>query len=162
MRKILNKISRFLLIIFLFLMAVSCSNQPLIDQSMDVSENAWDVNEKLKLEVQIDDTISCFKLYINIRNTTDYKYSNFFIFIKTTFPDGEIAIDTLGCILADNDGKWIGKGRGKIKDNKIVFKKDAIFPMKGKYKLEIEHAMREKKVSGIKSIGLRIEKNTNK
>jgi gliding motility-associated lipoprotein GldH len=147
-----------LLIILLF----SCGKSPLIDKSMEVSETAWDVKDNFKIELIVDDTISNFNFYINIRNTTDYKNSNFFLFIKTIFPSGEIAIDTLGCFLADNEGKWLGKGNGKIKDNKILFKKDAIFAMKGKYVFEIEHAMREKQISGIKSIGLRIEKNTNK
>jgi len=161
MRNFIYKISHFLLIALLLLLVVSCSKPPLIDKSMEVNETGWDVKEKLKVEVQIDDTISSFKFYVNVRNTTDYKSSNFFLFIKTTFPDGEIAMDTLGCFLADNEGKWLGKGNGKIKDNKILFKKAAIFSMKGKYVFEIEHAMREQKVSGIKSIGFRIEKNTN-
>ncbi len=158
---ILNKISVFLMIALLTVLLYSCNEPPVIDKSMDVNETAWDVKENLKVEVQIEDTISSFGFYVNVRNTTDYKYSNFFLFIKTNFPDGEIAIDTLECILADNQGKWYGKGNGKIKDNKILFKKAAIFPMKGKYLFEIEHAMREKQISGIKSIGFRIEKNKN-
>jgi gliding motility-associated lipoprotein GldH len=126
---------------------------------MNVDENSWDVNQKLKIDINIDDTSSTYNFYINVRNTADYKYSNFFLFIKTTFPDGKTAIDTLECILADISGKWIGKGNDKIIDNRILFKKDAIFPAKGKYVFEIEHAMRDKIISGIKSVGLQIEKN---
>ncbi len=162
MRKFSYKLSNFLLIALLIIIAISCGKPPLIDKSMEVSETAWDVMKKLRVEVQIDDTISSFNFYINVRNTTDYKNSNFFLFIKTTFPNGQIAIDTLECILANNQGKWYGKGNGKIKDNKILLKKNTIFPMKGKYVFEIEHAMRKKIVSGIKTIGFRIEKNTNK
>ena len=162
MRKYILKFLNFLLITIFIILVISCGKPPLIDKSMEVSEVAWDVKEKLKIEVQVNDTISTFNFYINIRNTTDYKNSNFFLFIKTTFPNGEIAIDTLGCVLADNEGKWYGKGNGKIKDNKILFKKDAIFAMKGMYVFEIEHAMRELHVSGMKSIGLRIEKSNKK
>ncbi|MFZ4399222.1 MAG: gliding motility lipoprotein GldH [Bacteroidales bacterium] len=161
MHSFIYYLTRFLAVSFIILLVASCGKPPLIDKSMEVSENAWDVNEKLKVEVLIDDTISCFDFHVNIRNTTDYKNSNFFLFIKTTFPDGRIAIDTLECILADNQGKWYGKGNGKIKDNKILLKKKAIFPLKGKYIFEIEQAMREIQISGIKSVGLRIEKNTN-
>ncbi len=157
----MNRLSKFLLFTLLIFLSVSCGKPPLIDQSMEVSETAWDQKESFKMEVGIDDTISAYEFYVNIRNTTDYKYSNFFLFIKTTFPNGEIALDTLGCYLADIDGKWLGKGNGKIKDNKILFKKDAIFSMKGKYTFEIEHAMREKQIAGIKTIGFRIEKKKN-
>ncbi|NVN93890.1 MAG: gliding motility lipoprotein GldH [Bacteroidetes bacterium] len=158
---IYNRSSFLFFALFIFL-TVSCGKAPLVDKSMDVNETAWDVKEKLNIDVRIDDTISTFNFYVKIRNTTDYKNSNFFLFIKTTFPNGQIAIDTLECILADNQGKWFGKGNGKIKDSRILLKKNAIFPMKGKYIFEIEHAMREKVTSGIKSIGFRIENNTNK
>lgn len=155
MKRLLKFTQGILLIIFF----AACSKPPVIDTVLDTDENNWDLSTKLKTEVNIDDTISSYNFYIYVRNTTDYKYSNFFLFIKTTFPNGQIAIDTLECILADKNGKWLGKGNGEIKDNKILLKKNAIFPMQGKYKFEIEHAMRTNKVSGIKSIGFRIEKS---
>lgn len=150
------KISLFFLIIVLF---IKCGNPALIDKSMDVNESSWEVQKKLIVEVNIDDSLSTYNFFVNLRNTTDYKYSNFFLFVKTIFPNKQTAVDTLECLLADNQGKWFGKGNDKIKDNKILFKKDAIFPMKGKYVFEIEHAMRETSISGIKSVGICIEKN---
>jgi gliding motility-associated lipoprotein GldH len=128
---------------------------------MDVSETAWNVNDKFKADIVVEDTSSSYNFYINIRNTTDYKNSNFFLFIKTKFPNGQQAIDTLECLITDGEGKWLGKGNGKIKDSKILLKHAAIFPMKGSYQFEIEHAMRDETISGIKSVGLRIEKNKN-
>ena len=116
---IYNRSSFLFFALFIFL-TVSCGKAPLVDKSMDVNETAWDVKEILNIDVRIDDTISTFNFYVNIRNTTDYKNSNFFLFIKTTFPNGQIAIDTLECILADNQGKWFGKGNGKIKDSRIT------------------------------------------
>lgn len=145
--------------ILLIILLAACSKPPVLEVVLDTDENNWDLSKKLITEVNIDDTLSSYNFYIYVRNTTDYKYSNFFLFIKTTFPNGQIAIDTLECILADKNGKWLGKGNGKIKDNKILLKKNAIFPMQGTYKFEIEHAMRTNKVSGIKSIGFRIEKS---
>ncbi len=159
MKRLLKKAVRILLFFTLLFLITNCGQAVLVDNFMEVNENAWDVSQKLKTEVVIDDTLSTFNFYINVRNTTDYANSNFFVFIKTIFPDGKIAIDTLECLLADNQGKWLGKGNSKIKDNKIMFKKDAIFPMKGKYVFEIEHAMRENIISGIKTIGITIEQN---
>jgi gliding motility-associated lipoprotein GldH len=157
-----NKIFNFLILAVLTVFATSCGKPPLIDKSMDVSETAWNVNDKFKADLVVDGTITSYNFFINIRNTTDYKNSNFFLFIKTKFPNGQKATDTLECLITDNEGKWLGKGNGKIKDSKILLKQHAIFPMKGSYQFEIEHAMREETVSGIKSIGLRIEKNKNK
>lgn len=159
MKSLLKKTYQLLLFSLLLTSLTYCGQPALVDNFMDVNENAWDVSQKLKTEIIIEDTLSTFNFYINIRNTTDYNYSNFFVFIKTIFPDGKIAIDTLECILADNQGKWLGKGNSKIKDNKILLKKDAIFPMKGKYIFEIEHAMRAKVVTGIKTVGFAIKQN---
>ena len=66
--------------------------------------------------------------------------------------------DTLECILADEKGKWLGTGIGDIYDNQIPFKKNVLFPKKGKYKFEIEQGMRTDIVPLIMDIGLRIEK----
>jgi gliding motility-associated lipoprotein GldH len=148
-------------ILIITFITISCSKPPLIDKSMNVNESAWNVKDKFNADIIVDDTLSSFNFFINIRNTTDYKFSNFFLFIRTKFPNGQKAIDTLECLITDGEGKWLGKGNGKIKDNKILLKQHAIFPMKGSYQFEIEHAMREDNISGIKSIGLRIEKNKN-
>ncbi len=162
MSELIKRNYKIFLFVFVIFLLIKCGNPALIDNSINVDESNWNVDQKLKIDIDIDDTISTYNFYINLRNTTEYKNSNFFLFIKTIFPNGQIAIDTLECILADNQGKWLGKGNDKIKDNKILFKKDAIFPMKGKYKFEIEHAMREKSVEGIKTVGLRIEKNKSR
>ena len=143
------------------LLLSSCGKNVIKDESLDVNDSGWNVNDKLNINLDVTDTLSSYNFYINLRNTTDYKYSNFFFFINTTFPNGKIARDTLECMLANQEGKWLGKGHGKIKDNRILFKAHVLFPLKGTYKFEIEHGMREINIAGIKNIGLRIEKNKN-
>lgn len=157
--RISNMVIKYVIFVLITIAFVYCGNPDIIDKQMDVDEKSWDVNQKLKVELEINDTISTYNFFINVRNTTDYKFSNFFLFIKTIFPNGQMAIDTLECVLADYQGKWIGRGNGKYRDNRILFKNKVLFPMKGKYTLEIEHALRTKYASGIKSIGIRIEKN---
>lgn len=155
------KIKNILYVAVLSLLLASCSKDVFIDESKEVSENGWDIKEKLSIPIDVTDTTISYNFYINLRNTTDYRYSNFFFFINTTFPNGKIARDTLECLLANQEGKWLGRGKGKLKDNRILFKKHVLFPMKGTYKFEIEHGMREASIKGIKNIGLRITKNKN-
>ena len=61
--------------------------------------------------------------------------------------------------LADEKGKWLGKGFGYIRDNRIPYKRNIRFPFKGYYKFEIKQAMRTDDLKGISSIGVRIEKS---
>ncbi len=153
------KIIRILYLFIIILIITSCGKDVVMDESLDVNDSGWNINDKLNISYTVTDTLSSYNFYINLRNTTDYKYSNFFFFINTTFPNGKIARDTLECMLANQEGKWFGKGNGKLKDNRILFKPHVLFPMKGTYKFTIEHGMRDLNIAGIKNIGLRIVKN---
>ncbi len=104
------------------------------------------------------DTVSLFNLFVNIRNTGNYKYSNLFLFVDVFQPEGKIERDTIECILADSRGKWLGSsGSGSIWDNQILFNRKARFPGVGKYVFRFTQAMREKELEGIMDVGLRIE-----
>ena len=92
-----------------------------------------------------------------------YPYSNLWLFINTIDPYGVLNIDTLECVLAKKDGKWIGHGLGDIWDIQCNFKNYRL-KKKGDYVFEIEQAMRYgdlakiEKLKGVMGIGLRIEK----
>jgi gliding motility-associated lipoprotein GldH len=136
-------------------------DRPVFDQNKEV-DNHWSPAEKLNFEVDIIDTITSFDFFINIRNSTDYKYSNLYFFIKTTFPNEKISIDTVECFLANTKGKWLGKGFGKHRDQQILFKGNGRFPMSGKYRFQLEQGTRDVELEGIEAIGIRIEKHKKK
>lgn len=140
---------------------MSCDRYRVFDQSIDIDEKGWDQKDAIVLETEIADTMTLHKIFVNIRNTTDYSFSNIYLFVKTIFPNGRVARDTLQGILADKEGKWLGKGIGKIRDNQILIMKDIRFPYQGLYVFEIEQAMRIKILPGIKDVGLRIEKQSS-
>lgn len=136
----------------------SCGDNSIYDHNFELAD-PWTADQKAEFNVDITDTISAFDFYINIRNTTEYNYSNLYLFIKTDFPDGRYAIDTVELFLADVKGKWLGNGFGEIKDNQILFRKHGRFPMSGIYNFTFEQAMRDENLEGIKAVGIRIEKN---
>lgn len=139
-------------------MLLSCDPSRVYDKFKDIDDAKWNVNEHVKFDVQIDDTVSYNNVYINIRNSGDYKYCNLYMFISTIYPDHKVSVDTVECILADGEGKWLGKGLGDIKDNQLLLKKALRFHQTGIYSFEFEQAMRVDDLEGIKSIGIRIEK----
>jgi gliding motility-associated lipoprotein GldH len=154
-----NKLNFILICFFIFLL-VACDPLRVFDQSKSIDDKGWDLKNPVVLETEIKDTVSLHNFYINIRNTSDYAYSNIYLFIKTIFPNGKVARDTIQGILADKEGRWLGKGIGKIRDNQILIRKDIRFPYQGKYIFEIEHGMRKRKLVGIIDVGLRIEKQS--
>lgn len=138
----------------------SCDNKRIYEENKEISDMVWNADEKISFEVDVTDTIYGNNFYVNIRNADNYGYSNIYLFVNTTFPDGKIAKDTLECILADENGKWLGNGAGDIWDNRILFKTNVRFPMKGKYIFTYEQAMRVLDLPMIMDVGLRIEKST--
>ena len=114
----------------LFLLA-GCDDKRIFEENTDIPDYNWNINNKLKFNVSIKDPSTPANFYINVRNADGYPYSNLFLFIKTTFPNGKFSTDTLECILADEKGKWLGKGLGDIYDNQIAFKRNVRFPLPG-------------------------------
>jgi gliding motility-associated lipoprotein GldH len=140
------------------LLLFSCKSGTLYDDNKSLPGNVWNAEKILRFEVGLQDTTSICKFYLNVRHTTNYRYSNLFLFINTTFPDGKEARDTVECILADPSGKWLGKGISNVRDNQILLRRGIRFPMQGTYIFELEQSMRESELQGIMDVGLRIAK----
>ncbi len=153
----MKKVSHiFCLIALLLIVGISCDKSVFYEKNQKIDKKGWNTSDKLLFEVDVKDTTRLYNFYLNVRNTTDYPNQNVFFFINTTFPNGAVARDTVECMLADDEGRWTGKGGGKVRDNRFLFKPRVIFPMSGIYKFEIEHAMRENIVTGLSDVGLRI------
>lgn len=136
----------------------SCNSKLVYDDNQQVSQDAWKTNDKLYYEVDIKDTTQAYKLAINIRNTTDYPYSNIYFYLNTILPDGKVTKkDTIECYLAYPDGTWKGKGSSKMKDNRFWIAKNVKFDQVGKYIFELRQATTDSTLKGISDIGLHIE-----
>ena len=157
-RGLLHKTIIAFLGVFITLLTSSCGKQTLYDHNIEVEE-PWLSTNSAKFEIDVQDTINTYNVYINIRNTTDYQYSNLYLFIKTVFPNNYIAVDTAEIFLADIKGNWLGNGFGANKDSQVLFRKNGRFARKGVYHISLEQAMRDTKLYGIKSIGIRIERS---
>ena len=152
----MKKLSVYILgLISLFV--VSCGSDVLYDNSKMI-EDKWNKNNYKTFELNVEDTLNPYNFYINIRNSVDYRYANVYFFMETVFPNNQVSVDTIECILADKKGKWIGKGYGKYRDNQILLRRRGAFPMKGKYKFILKHGMRTDNLEGINAVGIRIEK----
>ncbi|MBN8703322.1 MAG: gliding motility lipoprotein GldH [Bacteroidetes bacterium] len=157
----MNFLKNILLItIYLLLISTlsSCDKNRVFEENKQISDQLWNIDEKLSFEVNVTDTLSNHNFYINVRNADGYPYNNLFLFITTQFPNGKFAKDTLECILADESGKWLGEGLGDIWDNQIPFKRKVLFPLQGKYIFTLEQGMRAEELPLILDAGIRIEK----
>lgn len=136
----------------------SCSNRMMYDESVVIPETKWDNKNVPYFDVNVEDTVSIYSFALNVRHMENYRYSNLYIFLHTTFPNGNVTHDTVECTLAYPDGSWVGKGSGSMRSDKILLNPNLRFPLGGVYHFEIEQAMRDDILKGIADIGISIEK----
>ena len=152
---------RNILIAFAAALALSltaCDKNRVFEENTPIADHSWDPAQVVRFEVNIEDTVSPHNFFVNVRNGDAYRYSNLYLFINTTFPDGRRSHDTLECILADDRGRWLGEGIGDLYSSQILFKKNVRFPLSGTYTFEFMQGMREDNLPMITDIGMRIEK----
>lgn len=150
-----------------FLSLVSCDSNSVFDEYKSVS-NKWNKDSIITFKVNPPDTINAYNVFVNLRNTNDYKYSNLFLIVATKFPNGKVIMDTLEYRMAKPNGEFLGTGFSDLKENKLWYKESVIFQEGGEYQFDIQHAMREngkvqgiENLEGITDIGLRIENINN-
>ncbi len=140
----------------------SCNHSVVYQSNSSVNEKGWLPTDSLVFAFSIDEINRPLNFYFNVRNTTDYPYQNLYLFITTRYPNGTYSRDTAECIFATPEGKWLGKGNGRIKDSRFIFKRNLYFPQKGDYIIVVNHGMRENSLKGIHDLGIEISKPKEK
>ena len=148
---------RTLVLIGTIAMFISCNNS-IFNDYKTFENQTWNSDSIIIWDYSVIDTISKNQLVIKVRHTTDYEFQNLFLFVKAE------KTDTLELLLANKEGKWLGKGVGDVREIEVVYRKDKVFPKKGNFTFEIEQAIRYGKLekiqnlNNIKAIGLSIQK----
>lgn len=160
----MRKMHKFMQLILVALVVVSCNSNAIYDQYQAIDNHKWSSNNKIEFIVNNIDTISKKNVFINIRNNKTYEFSSIFLIAKIEFPKGLRVIDTLEYEMADAQGKWLGTGYTNIKENKLFYKENVIFKDTGVYKFSIQQVTRsihdiegKNPLQGITDVGLSIE-----
>jgi gliding motility-associated lipoprotein GldH len=137
----LNRFGLGFLVVFL---TISCQQNTIFDRYTSL-DNAWNKSQIISYDFTIEDTLKSQNLYIKIRTSEDYKYSNLFLTVDLKYPNGKIEKDTLEYLMAQSDGSMLGRGLMSIKEHKLWYKghiKPFVFSEVGNYIVTINHAMR--------------------
>jgi len=137
----------------------SCGNEVVFSKYHTFENNEWFAKDKVTFDLEITDTKNLNNILFKIRHADAYPYSNIFLFVTTSYPDGKVMTDTMEIMLANNKGEWMGSGAGDIFDFEVPVKKNVKFPLGGKYKFEFVQGMREDPLPFIMDLGLEIEKS---
>jgi gliding motility-associated lipoprotein GldH len=140
---------------------------PYFQREEAIPQNAWAYDFKPSFKFNIADTNASYIPYFVIRHTEAYPYSNIYMWVYAKRPgDTTFHKTRVNIKLAENSGKWLGRGMGEIYeqympislgevDRKMFFKKT------GTYEIKLEQNMRINPLPEILHVGIRIEKFKN-
>jgi gliding motility-associated lipoprotein GldH len=141
------------------LLLSSCNKNVVFTEYRKFDKEEWYAKNKAEFDVDIKDNTSLNNISLMIRHADSYPYSNIFLFVETTYPDGKKLTDTMEVIMANSKGEWLGSGAGDIFDLKVPIKRNVKFPLVGKYKFSFQQAMRTDPLPLIMDFGFEIEKS---
>ena len=149
---------KILLWLFLPVLFYACGFKSEIESFVNLKDELWANDDTIKIEFEIEKSDN-YKLDLLLRTSSDYKLANIWCVSRVRDSIGvQILQDTINIMLSDVQGNWLGK-RGMLNLNSETITKSYMYLPKGKYTFEIRHAMRIKKLSGVNSIGLRVNKS---
>lgn len=143
----------------LVLMSVlfSCDPGTVYSRFSSTGDGMWDWQDPRTFLVEIPDTTSMHNIYLQVRHTVEYPFQNLYMFVRVEGPAGQQLTDTVNMVIAAPDGTWKGKGVGRLKELRLLYRKGTIFADPGTYTFTVEQGMRTQTLP-ITDVGLRIER----
>lgn len=149
--------AKYIIVVLVAICLASCSDSRIYDEVQKLPSDEWELSNNLEFFVNVSDTLAAYDILMHIRNNNSYSYSNLWMFVETTSPNGAIMRDTVEFYLADNSGRWLGKGIGSINSMLVPYKMNIRFPYRGIYQINVQQAMRTEVLRGIKDIGVQVQ-----
>lgn len=159
----MHKLFLPVLLVILGCLVLSCDSNRVYDEYQTIP-STWNKDSIVTFNLKTIDSVEPYNVFINIRNNSDFDYSNLFLIAQIKFPQGKVITDTLEYEMAAPNGEWLGTGFGDVKESKLWYKQNVIFEETGNYKFSLQQAMRKngneegiENLEGITEVGFRIE-----
>tara|TARA_Y100000389_G_C17360902_1_gene463697 strand:+ start:279 stop:755 length:477 start_codon:yes stop_codon:yes gene_type:complete len=154
---------KYFLKITIFGLLFSCSDENIIfNDYVDVENTQLSFKDTIIFQTSISDTINPHNIFLQLRTSTDYKWSNMFVFSEIYFPNNKTRTDTFEVFLMDKNGNWNGNKSGIVANLNYSLYKNIKFPIRGDYEFKLIQAMRDTVLKEVISVGLKITKPLKK
>ncbi|MDD4970442.1 MAG: gliding motility lipoprotein GldH [Paludibacter sp.] len=153
-----KRLNKSFWVLFVAIFAIACTSNDVYFQYQSVAQKGWSKDSLYRFDIPITDTVATYNVYVNVRNRGEYPYQNLWLFLNKTTPDSIQSKDSIECYLADQRGKWLGKGLGSILEMPVLYQQNVRFKKAGTYHYKIVQGMRDSVLKGINDIGMRVEK----
>lgn len=154
--RITNKLAAIAAAMILTLPAACLPESSDVSVFHPIKNEAWAYPDAVNFTIDHTDSIAEGQLYVAIRHTSDYLYSNLWTEVKRADADSVISIDTVNITLADKYGNWTGEGSGIWKQLEVPVGKP--YRHRSGQMVSIRHIMRVDTLQGIDLIGVKFVK----
>lgn len=147
-------------VVFLLLfMLTSCNSAGVFERNISIPSHKWDRAFKPEISFDISDTTSLYNIYITLRHTHAYKYSNIWLNVQFQLPGDTISRQRVNVLLATNDKGWLGTGMDDIWElRQLITPQPFRFSRSGKATFVLEQIMRDNPLPDLLNAGIRVEK----
>ncbi|MCD7936877.1 MAG: gliding motility lipoprotein GldH [Tannerellaceae bacterium] len=142
----------FLLCTFCF----SCDDQVIYNHFESIDKSIWEKKKALSFIFDIQDTTQPYHVILEIRNSNLYPYQNLILGRQVIYQDSLLHQDTLNITLADQYGRFLGKGISLFETDYPLYRNHH-FIQSGTYQLHFYHLMYRESLPGMHEIGIRLE-----
>ena len=158
-----HKVKYFILITILFFTCflAGCLPSPYYQRVETIPNATWLYNYKPSFSLDVDDTTTNYQTYFIIRHTQAYPFNNIWLLLSLKKPgDSVIKKQRVNIVLAEPSGKWMGRGRDEIWEQRMYIKLNdsMVFNKIGTYQVLLEQNMRINPLPEVLNVGLRVEK----
>jgi len=145
-------------LVLIVTIAVSCKSIDLYEKTADIPGHAWDNSFRPSFDFNIKDTTGLYQVYLVLRHTEKYRYTNIYLnlYIQPPGQDTSIRIQR-DLTLATNAEGWLASGMDDIYEHRIKLG-DPQTLKAGNYKFTLEQIMRENPLQYVLNAGIRVEK----
>ena len=157
-----RQISLLLSIIIVGLVSLTaCQHRTVYTHFQSIPVQGWHQDSILAYHFTIDDTLSEYNILITLRHTSRYPFQNVWMFVQEKQDMNIIHTDTIEGYMADDYGRWIGKGINNY-ELTLLYADNYRFLHPGDYLFTLQQGMRTEWLQGVEDVGLTINKNDGK
>lgn len=148
--------SIYLVLFFTVILCISCVNNIVFEQKEKI-EDDWNFDTELVYKIPVNDTLTKYDLIAKVTHSSDFSYQNFYVDLRTTFPNGKSLNDDVSFQLTDGMGSWQGRCSSSTCEVELLLQAKFRFQQLGEYTLGLRNNSREV-LKGIDAVELRLEK----
>ncbi len=120
-----------------------------------IPEQGWVYGDELTFIPTQLDTLTAREVYLAVRHTNDYPYSNLWLELCVNADSAYAVCDTVCLTLADDFGRWYGSGIGSARQFQLLLPK--LLKVNDSTTIRMRHIMRADTLRGIEQVGITVE-----